>query len=505
MARLLLLVLFASSALAGQANAATPFTVGTGGGPSVAVGADGTGHVVWPTPNPTSVGYCRVSAGAEACDRSTLIPFGGADPQKTGRPMVFTPAPNKIVIVAGCWACGAGGTTNRTFRWTSTNNGETFAGPTEIGLRLTTAGAGTWLDTEEIWVGVAGSRVKANELTPFEGVRYATGGTFVYEPEITRVPGTNKLVAVTNDLDVVKFGVFDGDPLTPAGINDVGNWLIDRTLVAPEGDNSETAVNSGPRGVYMTYRYFVPNDNRVGLRRFDPATDSFGPPTHIEGPDPIDNHSLDYPDSFQDAKGRLHVVWRTLYDGGRLRYRVSDDAGATFSAASNLARQESFIDPEVAAGADGMGFAAWTSAGGGGGTVRVVPLDPQPGGGGGPAGGTKRLPVSFTGRGNRLSATIVGRRVRIRMRGTIRLPAGANIRAACTGKVRLAIKKKRETLKPTSARLKVRNGRCRFGKTVFIKRRKVGRNTTRLRLKVSFRGNAVLQAGSTTKTLVIKR
>jgi hypothetical protein len=114
------------------------------------------------------------------------------------------------------------------------------------------------------------------------------------------------------------------------------------------------------------------------------------------------------------------------------------------------------------------------------------------------------LPVSFTGPGNQLSAKIVGNRVRIRARGTIKLPAGAP-RSACRGKIKLTVKRKRTTLAKRSAKLKRKNGKCRFGKTMFIKRSKVGRSTTSLRLKVSFGGNAVLKAGSTTKTLVIKK
>jgi hypothetical protein len=121
-----------------------------------------------------------------------------------------------------------------------------------------------------------------------------------------------------------------------------------------------------------------------------------------------------------------------------------------------------------------------------------------------PGSGTATLPVVFTGRGNNLSAKIVGNRVRVRARGTIRLPAGASL-SACSGKVKLTVKRKRTTLAKRSAKLKRKNGKCRFGKTIFIKRSKVGRSTTRLRLKVSFRGNAVLKAGSTTKTLVIKK
>lgn len=114
------------------------------------------------------------------------------------------------------------------------------------------------------------------------------------------------------------------------------------------------------------------------------------------------------------------------------------------------------------------------------------------------------LPVDFTGRGNEASAKIVGNRVRVRARGTIRLPAGAP-KSACKGKVKLQVKRRTTTLAKRSAKLKRKHGKCRFGKTINIRRSKVGSSTTRLRLKVSFKGNATLKAGSTTKTLVIKR
>jgi hypothetical protein len=130
-----------------------------------------------------------------------------------------------------------------------------------------------------------------------------------------------------------------------------------------------------------------------------------------------------------------------------------------------------------------------------------ITINKAPAGGG---GGGASLPVSFTGPGNTLSAKIVGNRVRVRARGTIKLPAGAP-RSACSGKVKLTVKRKSTTLAKRSAKLKRKSGKCRFGKTIFIKRSKVGRSTTSLRLKVSFSGNSVLKAGSTTKTLVIKK
>jgi Photosynthesis system II assembly factor YCF48/PKD domain len=123
-------------------------------------------------------------------------------------------------------------------------------------------------------------------------------------------------------------------------------------------------------------------------------------------------------------------------------------------------------------------------------------------GGGGSGGATPTF--SLSGPGNSATAKIVGNRVRVRMRGTIKAPPGVSTAAACNGNVRLTIKKKRKTLHRSRAKLKLKKGRCRFGKTVFIKRSKVG-NTTRLRLKLRFKGNSVLKAGQTTKTLVVKK
>jgi hypothetical protein len=116
-------------------------------------------------------------------------------------------------------------------------------------------------------------------------------------------------------------------------------------------------------------------------------------------------------------------------------------------------------------------------------------------------GGSTTVPVSFTGPGNSLAAKIVGNRVRVRARGTVALPAGAR----CSGKVKLTVKRKRTTLAKRTAKLKRKSGKCRFGKTIYIKRSKVGRTTTRLRLKVAITGNSALKASPLTKTLVIKK
>jgi hypothetical protein len=52
--------------------------------------------------------------------------------------------------------------------------------------------------------------------------------------------------------------------------------------------------------------------------------------------------------------------------------------------------------------------------------------------------------------------------------------------------------------------VKFRKNRCRFKKTAFLNRAKVGRTRT-LRLKIKFMGNTVLKAGSVSKTLTIRK
>jgi hypothetical protein len=373
----ILLTVAALAAFPAAGHAATPFNAGSGTEPSVAVGADGTGHVVWETEGDNvQVGYCRVSAGGGSCNRTELLSFDSSTAaNNAGRARVFAPAPNKVVIVAGCWNCPTG-VTDRTYRWISTDNGASFGAPVEIGNGLGTEGFGAWLDDLSLFVAADGSRVKAETLGG-DGVQYASGGIFVYGPEVARIPGTTELVAATNDLDVVKYGVYDfGGPHTVPNVNNTANWDTDLTLPAPEPDNSETALNTGPNGLFLTYRYFVASDTRVGLRRFDPATDTFSGASYVEGPNAIDDNSLDDPDSFQDPAGRIHVVWRSLHGGGRLRYTVSNTAGTGFTAAANLALSQTFTQPEIAAGGDGRGFVTWTP--GTSGAIRVVPIDPQP-------------------------------------------------------------------------------------------------------------------------------
>jgi hypothetical protein len=401
--RIPLLAITAMTALlafAPSAGAATPFTAGTGFGHDLAVGNDGVGHVVWlQDESPDRVHYCRVPAGGSACDaESGTLSFPDStlpnDAHAIGAAQVFTPVENKVVIVASCWACGPSpnGTANRAFRFISVDNGANFVAVDEVG-DLGVSGQSGWYEPTNMTLGTEGGIFQAMDSPSPEttDVDLATGGLFVFSPAVVYNANLDRVVYAVNDLDVVKYAYRVDDSPTVGELNSAANWQFDRTLSGAEADNDETHLSTGPSGIFLTYRYVVANDSRIGLRRFETSSNTFSPPVYAEGPDAIDNNSLDYPYHSQDGAGRLHFVWRTLHDDGRLRYSRSDDGGATFTPAANLALRETFIDPIVEAAPSGAGFAAWKGIGTS--DIRVVPIDPQPepappaGPGPGPGGG----------------------------------------------------------------------------------------------------------------------
>lgn len=518
-------------AAAGSAHAATPFTAGTAvagspGNPDLAVGVDGVGHVAWMNGGANvQVGYCRVAPGGSACDEAQLLNFDAATAaNQAGRAAVFSPAPNKVVIVATCWNCGSG-PTEVTHRWISTDNGNSFF-RSQIGDEFATSGAGALIDESDVFVASRAGSIRASGGGVYEsgpGVPYATGGIFSYGAQVVRLPGTSTLVAAVNDLAVVKYGVYMGPTLAQGAINTAANWNKDVTLSAAEVSNKETALNSGPNGVFLSYLSTVPGSTQVGLRHFDPASGTFGPPIYMQGTELVDVGYLSEPDSSQDGAGRLHVVWRSLYDGGRLRYRASDPSGTSFGPIGNLAVKETFTDPQVAAGPAGTGFVVWKGSAD---AVRVVPIDPQPepvaGGPGTPGGPVAAGPVprvsratigdrtlrpgqgtAFTfisSKAGRAVLTIEKQFKGLKVKRKVKTKSGKRkVRRACVAKTKKRLRALRRKAKSARAyRKALRKQSCRgFRRIGKISRQvRVGRNTIRFNGRVAGRklGKGVYRA-----------
>jgi hypothetical protein len=358
------------------ASPATPFSAGAGHDPQVAVGPSGTGHVVWMTGGPAGdrVGYCRVPQGGAACQRSELFAFPGTSAANGGQvAQVFAPDADRVIVLGSCWNCGAGGITDRIFLWSSTDGGATFSSAVEAGRGMLLGGQAAFVNLN-LWVGIGGGELvgMGSSPIPTAPVQFTTS-PIIATPAVVRVPGTDQLVAVAGDLDDVRFSLYEG-PLNHTAVNVPSSWDRDQPVAGATGGATETSLAAGPAGTFLAYRRGPVGDDGALLQGWDPVGRTFGPAREIQGDHPLDN-DVSEPDLTQDPAGRLHVAWRSNLRDGRLRYRRSTDGGATFSPAANLAVHEPFGRPELAAAADGTGFAVWQGASG---ATRVVSLDPQP-------------------------------------------------------------------------------------------------------------------------------
>lgn len=368
---------------AGSAAAATPFTAGTGSDPDVAVTPSGTAFVAYNFESPHRVQVCRITRGADACAATMTLSFpNGGGAQEAGEPQVFAVSDTKIVVTAACWQCGTpADTTNRLYKFVSTDGGASFGAGTEIGRSASGSDAFNDGNAQADWredldggtlLSAKGGRVAAyNTFTDTSTVTFASG--IQYRPSVGRVPGTGRAVAVASDLGIIRFGYSSAALANPtrAQLNNAGNWTTGVQLSAAGIDAQEPSLASGPSGLFVGYLRLLPDQFLV--QKFDPATNTFGPAIAIQGSNPIDT-SLGYPYLYQDPAGRLHGIWRALTDPRRLRYTVSTDGGASFSAARSLVSGETVLDPQLAVASDGYGVAAYETVGGT--SVRVVRLDP---------------------------------------------------------------------------------------------------------------------------------
>ena len=414
-----------------SAAAATPFTVGHGKTPTVAVGPDGVGHVVWTewlSPG-VKIGYCRVQPGADECNRKQLL---DVDPDSTaaswGNPYVSVPAPGTVVVVGGCYHCP--GEVAGTYVWVSGNNGETFSSPTQIDEGVNSnfgaSSRGEWLHEPGIFVGAYNRTLRAFNMANSARVFYAEevpSEGFTEEAEIAR-SGNDTLIAAINSGKSMQYAVYSG-PFTTAEINKSDNWEANRKLVDPEPFVSDTSMSNGPGGVYLAYQARDVESNRIGIRHLNPTTKTFGTPSYIPGAEP--RVYLSGPDlhSAQDGAGRLHVVWGT--GEGDLMHTASDVTRTSFATPTTLVGADNVYHPVLGVGPSGTGVAAWvTGLVSSNNPVRVVTFDSagdrggDPSGPGDPDGGGAVKPLAVTGLrllgGN---ARHAGQKIRLRFRSSL--------------------------------------------------------------------------------------
>lgn len=108
---------------------------------------------------------------------------------------------------------------------------------------------------------------------------------------------------------------------------------------------------------------------------------------------------------------------------------------------------------------------------------------------------------TLTGKGNGATAKLSGGKVKVVIKGKIKIPSGVSAKSACTGTVQMTIKKGKTLLTARNAKL---SRTCSFTKTVSLTKSRVG-GAKSLKITVRFQGNSILKPVTKNLTAKIKR
>jgi hypothetical protein len=369
-ARILLGATAATLALAAPAPAASPFVIGSGNKPNVAVDASGTAHIVWdenaPFPATDPLHYCRIPRGQQACAggvRTFTIVDEAFSPAQ-----VLIPGPNQVQLLA--FRFGGSGASG-TYLISSTDGGTSFSAPTRVGtedvVNDAVAGPG---QSVSVAGGNPGVQFQNSPLAPpIETSEIQFSSTFVYDVTVG-LDGASPIIVgweINNSTGVNNAAFYR---YTGAGdINSAGSWT-GPTIIAPLED---TVLAGGPAGLFLMGKTPGAGPNQLTVRKWNGST--FAPVGTVT---PASDTSIYESDLSQDSAGGLHAVWRRNdTPEHRLRYATSSDGGVTWSTPFDIVRSNEIFNTQVSVAPDGQGFAVWD--GGGGGANREIRVAPVPG------------------------------------------------------------------------------------------------------------------------------
>lgn len=383
------LVVLGAMALASPAGAATPVAIGSAEatGPSAAVAVDsaGTAHIAYETPE-GNVGYCKLPRGAAACSVAKVLSvFSNSGGIRALN--VFAPSPTRVRIFGGVQCNALSGVV----RFGSDDGGANFTTTCKtfgLGGVVPTHGENL-LDAQDRFLAAGGAAQGRYFLALPPGTTTTTDesaieifsetGGYFYDVGLgkTGAGAGGRLVATSiyQTTWQVKYSVFpfDADTASRAALNDPGRWIRNLEVPGSTGTIDPPSVASGPAGIFIAYNNEATSDDRITVRKFDSATNTFGGPVIVDGTER--DALMGSIKFFQDAGGRLHLVW---LNGSGVRYATSADGFQTSSTAGSLVEGDNTGYPQVAAAPDGQGWAVYEQ----GPTIYAVPLVVMPDRGG---------------------------------------------------------------------------------------------------------------------------
>jgi hypothetical protein len=310
--------------LCANAQAGTPFTIGTGAHPDLAMDAGGVAHVVW---RERDAGgnyvshYCQIPPGATACANAQTL--GGPNPGLDDPLVVLGDA---VYVLVPHYVA------DTVDVFTSTNGGASFTGP----VTLSEASPSNKL---------VGTDYEDAVFGPGQSISLATwnpGQYFLNFPvpaAAGRVSAANFSTSFVYNFSVALNGatpittawsITSGAPTqfafwTPSGpnLNDAASWSGPTAVAQGE----DVALAGGPNGVFAmsTGNGTQSFPSNWEVRRFTGS--GFGAPALVATGETSGCGSCN--DLYQDSKGGLYAAWRGA--GSTVKLATSADGGSTFT------------------------------------------------------------------------------------------------------------------------------------------------------------------------------
>jgi hypothetical protein len=354
------------------AKAHVPFVLGDGFWPSVAVGGNGTAHLVWNAPvvgtAPDTLHYCQLPRGARSCSAVLdLHPPG----QVGSRPYLFVRGHDIFLVTHRCCYPDTGLLAfpglEHTLLFESNDGGRTWPaqgreigtldpsgdgllGPTAGGLAspgwsfMAVTGGNTGGTFFQFGPYSPGTEPHEANLAPsywFHGslgfARPSAGSAYDTRPVVT-----------FDDLHRTAFTRYVGDGVFRS-LNASVDWTAPRSL----GRGVEGRLASGRHGLFLLLRIPGATGDRMVVRKFSGT--SFGAPRRVSPPG---DRELGEGALAESAGGRLHAAWRRLQAGpDMLRYATSA-TGHHWATAKAIARWPNMFNVRLGAGG-GRVLAVW--------------------------------------------------------------------------------------------------------------------------------------------------
>lgn len=450
-----------------SAQAATSIAIGNGFKPGVAVDAAGTAYIAWygPEANTSTLRFCRLPRGAGACDVTQNIATPGTS---LSRPFVSVSG-DRVVVVSYRYGL-TGNPFSQVYGFISTNRGTSFDSGRPIGYPPFDESAAGPGDTVSVATNVFSEGLVFQNM-PLDGssagsARAVLSSDHLSNGSVGLIDAATPLVVFANGSSLAQFRRYSGT----GSLNSEANW----TPAVDIGYADYARLAGGPTGLFMIAGT---ESGAIVARKWNGTTFTQGVTIARSGGDDAQQHL------FQDAAGRLHAVFPRLDANGRhLRYATSD-SGTAWRSIDLLTQTDGgagLFELRAAVAADHLGIAAYRTTKSGVAEIRVVRIGPSAAK---PATGLPKKPPATARR-------LKSGAVRFAIKGKITLPASVTPSQGCRGKVSVTIKRGKRTI--FAKRLKI-TGKCRFAKTLTLKRSKV-KKARRLSMTLRFNGNSALAA-----------